>query len=240
MLIAAAVSKTRPSTTWEEVQKKIQTLRTQMGQEINKIEKSREHNDENLIYTPKIWWWGSFEWVCNYMKGRSDPSVSLSEKIDRSYKSDQSSTTFNLFNDDDEATSKIEIEEEEEVYEPPPPKIARKTINTLNVESNNNQSQTRTIQYIFSNEDPTEIIATPHEADILDITSLQQSHELIDKEKDDHDRCKKRSKHFGKYVASLMQDFKDDNIFFETQNEILKVIQKATLKKYYTPTRINK
>jgi hypothetical protein len=52
--IADKVSQTRPGTTTEEIHKKIQTLRTQIGQEIAKIDKSREHGDDTLVYIPKV------------------------------------------------------------------------------------------------------------------------------------------------------------------------------------------
>jgi hypothetical protein len=52
--ILDAVRASRPNTSILEIHKKIQSLRTQFGQEVSKIEKSKGLGDEKLIYTPKV------------------------------------------------------------------------------------------------------------------------------------------------------------------------------------------
>ena len=143
------------------------------------------------------------------MKSRNDPATPLSMKLEKSTKLNQS--TYDIYNDEEELedVSRIEVEEEEDSYKPAVKRPRRTT--------SDQQPQTRTIQYIISNDD----IAVPQE-EIVEFQPHIQS---------DNERYKKRSKNFGKYVASLMQDFKDDATFFETQTEILQVIQKATLKR---------
>lgn len=186
-------------------------------QEVSKIEKSKELDDDALMYVPKVWWYSKLEWVTQFMKSRNDPATPLSSRLDKSTKLNHSSYDLYTEEEENDEGSKIEVEE---IYE----QKAKRPRRTLTATSE--QPQTRTIQYIISNDDTAEIIA-PQEDEILEI----QPHSQSDGDKD-NERYKKRSKNFGKYVASLMQDFKDDATFFETQNEILQIIQKATLKKY--------
>lgn len=168
------------------------------------------------MYVPKVWWYSKLEWITQFMKSRNDPATPLSTRLDKSSKLNQS--TYDIYNDEEENEdgSRIEVEEEEDSYKPTV-KRARRTTS-----DQQQQPQTRTIQYIISNEDTAEIIAPQEE--IVEIQPHSQSD-------GDNERYKKRSKNFGKYVASLMQDLKDDTTFFETQTEILQVIQKATLKR---------
>lgn len=150
------------------------------------------------------------------MKGRGDPTTPLSVKIEASHQFNHS-TKGELFNDNEQET---EIEIEEEVLEPPV-KRPRKTYKTAKILQNDVVSPRQTIQYIISHDDSVDPISND------DILEIQQDSTPPPKESD---RFKKRSKGFGKYVASLMQDIKDDKTFFETQSEILKIIEKATLK----------
>jgi hypothetical protein len=62
-----AVRKTRPTTTLEEISKKIQTLRTQFSQEFAKIEKSYALGDESLIYMPRVWWFPKMVLFCAFI-----------------------------------------------------------------------------------------------------------------------------------------------------------------------------
>lgn len=170
------------------------------------------------MYVPKVWWYPKLEWVTEFMKSRNDPATPLSSRLEKSSKLSQSS--YDLYNDEEDG--KIEVEDEERY------KLSLSSVPRIR------KPQTRTIQYIISNDDTAETIA-PQEAEIVEV----QQHSQSDSDKD-NERFKKRSKHFGKYVASLMQDLKDDTIFFETQTEILQLIQRATLKKYQVTAISNK
>lgn len=217
MKISMEIQKYRKGTTTEDTHKKIQTLRTQIGQEISKMEKSREHGDEDIYYNPKVWWFEMFEWVTRFMKGRNDPVTPLSMKLEKSLRN--TSPTFDLY---DEEGNRILIEEDNSCDEPPIKQRRTDTPKNSNSNIKTNQVPTRTIQYIISNDD-SEIISPPDE----EIVEIQQQ----SRSEKDYDRFKKRSKNFGKYVASLMYDIKDDKTYFETQSAILQIIQQASLKK---------
>lgn len=110
----------------------------------------------------------------------------------------------------------------EEIIQEPEPKRPRRSFPKI-VKSNSNISpQTQTIQYIISQEETIDNI-TSNDHQMLEIQPTSSSNT-------DNERYKKRSKGFGKYVASLMQDIKDDKVFFETQSEILRIIEQATFK----------
>lgn len=218
LAITSVLTESRPSTTFEEVQKKIQTLRTQIGQEFTKIEKSRDLNDASLIYSPKVWWYKHFEWIAYYMKsGRSDKATPLADKIKMRKKSLDDS--YNLFNDDEEEMEhQVEIEEED-VYNDPPSKRSRRILNA-SVKSDDNQ----TVEYIIN--DHNEIFSeTPLQAanTTTKILEIQPQHVITE-------RIQKRSKKFGKYVATLMEDITSDQAFFDTQTQILEIIKKSLLK----------
>lgn len=151
------------------------------------------------------------------MKGRSDPSTPLSAKLESANSRTSLGKTELIFESFDESGQE-EYEIEEEMVQEPPEKRPRKSYPAKTMR-NDQTSPAQTIQYIIEADDS---INNEHEQ-ILEI----QPERIQDKVTN---RYKKRSKGFGKYVASLMQDITDDKVFFETQTEILKVIEKATLK----------
>ncbi|CRK99703.1 CLUMA_CG012975, isoform A [Clunio marinus] len=123
--ILDAVKCNRPETTLNEITKKIQTLRTQFGQEVSKIEKSKSLGDD-LVYKPKIWWFTHLEWIGDFMKTRSDPTpLSAKTKIRNTEKLDETSDLFE-FSDaiDDSAAYSVEFGEAEmrDESEPSPKK----------------------------------------------------------------------------------------------------------------------
>jgi len=60
--ITDKIAKRRQATSTEDITKKIQTLRTQFGQEVSKIEKSKCLGSD-LVYRPKIWWFEQLSWI---------------------------------------------------------------------------------------------------------------------------------------------------------------------------------
>lgn len=63
--LLSEVRKTRPETILLEINKKIQSLRTQFGQEVHKIEKSKALGNE-FVYVPKIYWFKHFSFIGIY------------------------------------------------------------------------------------------------------------------------------------------------------------------------------
>jgi hypothetical protein len=152
------------------------------------------------------------------MKGRSDPSTPLSAKLESVNSRTSIGKTELIFESFDESEQE-EYEIEEEMVQEPPEKRPRKSYPAKTLR-NDQKTPAQTIQYII--QDDSADISNEHEQ-ILEIQPERIQEKVTN-------RYKKRSKGFGKYVASLMQDITDDKVFFETQTEILKIIEKATLK----------
>lgn len=215
--ILQTVRKTKSDVTINDIVKKIQILRTQFGQEVNKIEKSKVLGDE-LIYVPKIWWFKSLEFISKYMKMRTQPSTPLSVKLE------QKTATYNDHNDTDTIFELVETNEDlndemENTYEDPDESNKAKK-RRIEISTNNDSLQPRTIEYII-NEETSEFIPTN---DQLNETRGSE-HKVFDSKK-----FKRKSKAFGIYVGCLMRDLNDDKLFYEAQNEILKVIERTTQK----------
>lgn len=227
--ILEAVKKTRPETNANEITKKIQTLRTQFGQEVNKIEKSQSLGEE-LIYKPKVWWFQHLEWIGNFMKTRSDPTP-LSARAKRKSEHESSEPLFEFAEDVDDATenytTEIELSdamEYETEPDPPPPKKqktypAPKSIRASQVIEK--REGVRTIEYTLINEDSREEIVEQ-----LSKEGAEQNQESDFK----IEKYKRRSKAFGKYVSALLLDISDDKLFFELQKNITSCIHDACMK----------
>jgi len=207
--IFQSVRQTKPDVTINDVVKKIQILRTQFGQEVNKIEKSKVLGDE-LTYVPKIWWFKSLEFISKYMKMRTQPSTPLSVKLE------QKSTTYNEHNDTDTIFELVETNEDineelDNTYDEPedPTNKAKKR-----------RIEPRTIEYII-NEETSEFIPTNEQLN----ETRESEHKVFDSKK-----FKRKGKAFGIYVGCLMREINNDKLFYEAQNEILKVIERATQK----------
>lgn len=209
--ILEAVKKTKPDITINDVVKKIQTLRTQLGQEISKIEKSKSLGEE-LIYVPKIWWFKHLSFLSKYMKMRSDPSTPLSTKLEHqkeTSRDEEEPILLEIENFEDDSVSQSESKKRRIEFSP----------NIINSGVSQTSDMSRTIEYII-NEETSELI--PHEP-MSSATDDSKSYK-------DSRKFKRKSKAFGKYVGCLMRDLNDEKLFFEAQNEILKIIEKTQLK----------
>lgn len=99
--------------------------------------------------------------------------------------------------------------------------------------SEKDDKQSRTIEYIINEESeliPNTTRASSNSA--ANNTNAQQyveynstHHKVVDLKK-----VKRRSRAFGKFVGSLMTEITEDKLFFETQSEILKIIENASTK----------
>lgn len=237
------MQRNRAETTLPEITKKIQTLRTQFGQEVNKIEKSQTLG-EDLAYKPKIWWFQHLEWIGDFMKTRTDstplgakitkvPKVEISERIplfeicegDEIDDSVEHYTTEMEYSENEIDTETIEAEPEakkQKTYQAP--RSCRTLVRGLRQDPN-----TRTIEYTLINEDtneaPTTLKAQP-------FTPNQEFIEFHEEEIDQKnlDKCKRRSKTFGKFASALLMEITDDSIFFDLQSKITTSIHEAVIK----------
>ncbi|KAG5679557.1 hypothetical protein PVAND_009117 [Polypedilum vanderplanki] len=227
--ILKKVQKLRKNTTLEDVNKKIQSLRTQFGQEVQKIEKSKILCDVNLIYTPRVWWFTRFEFIGKYMKMRSDPTTPLSLKIGETVASkelgDKETQFYEVMSQVEENNDEFEDEEVDlAIDEAPPSKKRIISIKQPNIEDNNSS---RTISYIISNDtNDININTNTEESQFLQIHD--QSKQI--KTNFDEKTHKRKCKAFGNYISTLMREITDDKAFFEVQTEILKIIERTSAK----------
>lgn len=226
--ILQAVRKTKSDVTVNDIVRKIQILRTQFGQEINKMEKSKSLGNDDLIYVPKIWWFKHLQFIAKFMKTRNSPSTPLSVKLEQKLFNDTNENTEETFFELVETNENMDDELEEHGYEEQDDSSKSKkrrlefTPNVINSTLNQaDKLKSRTIEYII-NEETSELIPNEH---IDNVTEIEPATKPID-----HKKFKRKAKAFGDYVGCLMREITDDKLFYETQNEILKVLENATLK----------
>lgn len=228
--ILEAVQKSRPETNANEISKKIQTLRTQFGQEVNKIEKSQSLG-EDLIYKPKVWWYKHLEWIGDFMKTRVDSTpLSVKAKAAQKVEVTPEEQLFEFADEVDDLVeenytteytiSEIDLENESS---PPPAKKQKtypptKAVRVSQVAEKADNPEIRTIEYTVIDEETQEEI----QPELLSKDS-QGDHLKVEK-------FKRRSKAFGKYVAALLIDITDDKIFFDLQKNITHHIHEACVK----------
>ncbi|XP_050078808.1 uncharacterized protein LOC126565651 [Anopheles maculipalpis] len=95
--IVSDVRQLQPETTMKDVVRKIQTLRTQFGQELTKI---RRHAQNGSEYRPTVWWYQGLIFLQHHIKPRSvgSCSINLSQGDIDGWKQepDDNSSTFNV------------------------------------------------------------------------------------------------------------------------------------------------
>ena len=215
--------------------RKIQTLRTQFGQEINKIEKSQSLG-EDLIYKPKIWWFPHLEWIGDFMKTRTD-STPLSVKAKVVTKIEKTEVPLFEFMDGpdeiDETTDQYSTEYELAEYdtettdiEPPTKKQrtyqAPKTIRAPQSADKRDDPEIRTIEYTLINEETSELVPSSSKKPVQQYLEIDDTKQM--------EQHKRRSKAFGKFVAALLMDISDDKTFFTLQKNITNSIYEASIK----------
>lgn len=216
--------------------RKIQTLRTQFGQEINKIEKSQSLG-EDLIYKPKIWWFPHLEWIGDFMKTRTDSTplsvkakvatkiekaeVPLFEFVDDGVDdtTDQFSTEYELAEYDTETTDIEPAAKKQKTYQ------ASKMIRASQCLDKQEDSGIRTIEYTLFNEDTADLVPSSSKKP----TSQYLEIDMSSKQMEQH---KRRSKTFGKFVSALLMDITDDKLFFTLQKDITNSIYEASIKQH--------
>lgn len=222
----------RAETTLPEIAKKIQTLRTQFGQEVNKIEKSTTLGDD-LIYKPKIWWFPHLEWIGDFMKTRTDSTpLSARAKVKRTVHSKDELFEFEYENEEttEPCYTTIEYSEYEVDKTDGEPSIKKqktyqKPIRAAHISDKEEDNGVQTIEYTLINEDTSEVVPVPEER-LPQYVEYQEADTLSRPA----DKFKRRSKAFGKYVSALLRDITDDKIFFELQKSITDSIHEATIK----------
>uniref|UniRef100_A0A182YGP2 MADF domain-containing protein n=1 Tax=Anopheles stephensi TaxID=30069 RepID=A0A182YGP2_ANOST len=92
-MIVEDVRQERPETTMKEIVRKIQTLRTQFGQELTKI---RRHAQKGSVYRPTVWWYQGLNFLQHHIKPRTGGNCSQSDIDSWKQEQDDSSSTYNV------------------------------------------------------------------------------------------------------------------------------------------------
>lgn len=185
----------RPGTTAHEIIKKIQVLRTQFGQEVNKINKSRQYGEE-YVYVPKIWWFTELCFLRDHMKSRPTPT-----KVEQA--SDEETEIISTCN------KRLRLSEENITIVDNTGKPITELASPSSVKSN---------KYVIYEDDSCLDSNDPHHQSEIIVEPYTKPAEV------------KRHEEIGKFVAAQMATIKDDFLFYQTQHEILTVINKANLK----------
>jgi hypothetical protein len=212
--ISDQINDFRPGTTVNEVLKKIQTLRTQYGQELGKKEKKEG-------YKPTIYWFEPLGFLKKYMKKRN----TIDGYTVQSIKQDQSETSKSGNDKEYFELEEISIAENSEYS--PPTKRGRlvKEQESLN-EGIFPDQELETIEYTVIDSQQSDAIPSasrkPISTQFVEITAQPTNIK-------EH-RAKKRAKGLGKFVQTLMSEIVDEKLFFETQQKVLGTIYEAQMK----------
>lgn len=225
----------RPGTTSNEILRKIQSMRTQFGQELSKIKRQQS---KGVSYAPTVWWYNYLSFLRIHIRPRS--------AIDDEYKltdSQRSEADYENYNDES-----YDYDESEIVYEIQSPlKVKGNKAELINDSKLQNGNDKDEIIYEIT-EANTVIPKRKHDLTLteeqsakhlrseatFDGTSVQSNSggecsagrksEICEIAVED-DRCHS----LGKFVASQMAAIKDDYLFYATQMDVLNVINKAQL-----------
>lgn len=262
--IVEDVQQLRHDTTMKDVVRKIQTLRTQFGQELTK---ARRHSLNGSVYLPTVWWYQGLSFLQNHIKHRSfDPNPSMGD-MDAWKPDPDDSSTFNvsivrngksspsndLSNTDfDNSADEIEMEYETEVhYEINPldmKEIKRVELKAIPQTGAGNKRDgrylcdregrkiARTSQTVHSNDQQVQRAGSPEaeqgvSAEQTTPASLVEqktfstiAENMLQRGADD------RQTSLGNFVSTQMKSIKDDYIYFETQMEILNIMNRGILR----------
>lgn len=250
----------RPGTTTGDILKKIQTMRTQFGQEYNKVRKAQIKGVE---YVPTVWWYEYLKFLRQHIK----PRATLKDELDDSQDGDEEYMSVSHGNDEYEKYEMYAPEEQYEVDNEGESEIVYEIQSTpKNIKSDNNGET----KFIRKREFASVTPISGNEEIIYEITNAntivpKRKIEMISPVSSDHNPKQPRKekvaeqqtpsikvidsssivkkpdaveitvepdryKSFGQFVASQIAAVKDDFLFYSTQMDVLNVINKAQLK----------
>uniref|UniRef100_A0A182W1H0 MADF domain-containing protein n=1 Tax=Anopheles minimus TaxID=112268 RepID=A0A182W1H0_9DIPT len=260
--IVEDVQQLRHETSMKDVVRKIQTLRTQFGQELTK---ARRHSLSGSVYQPTVWWYQGLSFLQNHIKHRSfDPNPTMGDMD--SWKPDpDDSSTFNVsivrngkasspndLSNTDFDNSADELEYETEVhYEINP--IDMKDIKTVELKPILSTSSSNKRESRFIDRDDRKIarISQPGHADPLHTSQSPEPEQNHTPEQTTTTLMElkpvntiaentllrsvpaatdERHTSLGNFVGSQMSCIKDDYTYYETQMEILNIMNRGILR----------
>nr|XP_019554678.2 uncharacterized protein LOC109424056 [Aedes albopictus] len=249
----------RPGTTTGDILKKIQTMRTQFGQEYNKVRKAQAKGTE---YIPTVWWYEYLKFLRQHIK----PRAALRDDTEDSQEGDEEYMSVTQTNEEYEKYETYAPEEQYEVenegeseivyeiqstqksiksdYNGEPKFIRKREFANVTPISGNEEiiyeitnSNTivpkRKIEMISSTPVTAEPKAKIQRKDSVTEQQLPSPKVTAEIKKADTSEITvepDRCKSFGQFVASQIAAVKDDFLFYSTQMEVLNVINKAQLK----------
>ncbi|XP_055641513.1 uncharacterized protein LOC129778569 [Toxorhynchites rutilus septentrionalis] len=243
----------RPGTNVNDVIRKIQTMRTQFGQELGKVRRAKAKGKEHV---PTIWWYKYLSFLRSHVKRRSsvddndkdDYNSSTTQHSDAEYENYaeetyeqyelendgssevvyeiQASTPANGIKTDFSGETKLMLKHEAGTASSPTNGSSKETI--YEITNNNTLVSKRKIEVISTEElPPLEKMPRKEGTTEGDIspTSTSKKTEMfeITVESD-------RARSIGKFVSSQIASIKNDYLFYSTQMEVLEIINKAQLK----------
>lgn len=236
--ILAEMHDIRPESTTQDILRKIQTLRTQFGQEISKARRASKHG---MAYRPTAWWFKGLSFLQDHIKHRSispDPSEVDSSNI----KKDVEDNTFKvsiihsdpleseISNNDyehsmDEAEYDTEIHYEIDTIDHRNNKTVELKPVTLTSQfgkqQTNDSDRKSRGSFVFQPEQQ----SAPTGGTVVDLPPAKDQSVILG----DLVVPNERHRSLGNFVASQMLQIKDDHLFYSTQMEVLNVINRAIL-----------
>uniref|UniRef100_A0A182P6S1 MADF domain-containing protein n=1 Tax=Anopheles epiroticus TaxID=199890 RepID=A0A182P6S1_9DIPT len=256
------VQQVRPETTMKDVLRKIQTMRTQFGQELTK---ARRHSMNGSVYQPTVWWYQGLSFLQHHIKHRSvDAGTPILGDSDWKQEHDENSS-FNVSivrNGDSASPNDLSnpeyehstdgMEYETEVHyeinsidmkdikalelKPIVPTPAAGSKREARYLDRTDRKVARTSHASVNDAKVVASSVSEGEAPLLaesTATVVQsQTNAMIPDSKTLHNFSTAIDRHrsLGDFVASQMACIKDDYSFYETQMEILNVMNRGILR----------
>lgn len=234
----------RPGTTTADILKKIQTMRTQFGQEYGKVRRSLA---KGIEYVPTVWWYQQLSFLRKHIKPRSikeemeefqdqeDDYLSTSQTNDEEYENYTTEEAFELENS--EIVYEIQSsppgkgpKEEAKIYRQRDSTASGKEEIIYEITNSNTVIPKRKLEVINSGEPNAKQQRKDNSHDQSATSSPHGEANVKRAEVFEITVEPDRSKCFGQFVASQIAAVKDDFLFYSTQMEVLNVINKAQLK----------
>lgn len=226
----------RPGTTSNEILRKIQSMRTQFGQELTKMKKQQ---NKGLAYAPTVWWYN----YLSFLRGHIRPRSGIDEE-DFKIKQQPPEGEYESYNEES-----LDYDGESEIiYEiqSTPKGVKNESCNNIKLQNSNDKeeiiyeiTQANTVvpkRKVELNTTDNQIFKQPRtETTILDDSSIRPSSVADCSTSRKIEVCEMtidsdRSHSLGRFVTSQMASIKDDYLFYATQMDVLNVINKAQLK----------
>lgn len=238
----------RPGTTTADILKKIQTMRTQFGQEYSKVRRAQAKGTE---YVPTIWWYQHLSFLRKHIKPRNikdemdelqeqdqEDYMSVSQVNEEEYENYTTEEAYDLENSEivyEIQSSGKGLKEEAKIYNRQrergsltPTNVAGKEEIIYEITNSNTVVPKRKVEVISSEELPN--AKKPRKDSTHDRSASSSSPSAKRSEVFEITVEPDRAKCFGQFVASQIGAVKDDFLFYSTQMEVLNVINKAQLK----------